>query len=343
MIARMPSVDATGPVRARWLASWSALVVVLYLAGCASTSIPRPVVPGDAPIELVTTPYFLQRDFHCGPAALAAALGASGVPVEPADLAPYLYVPGRRGSFQAELTALPRRYERLAVPIDGSLDALIKQLSHGRPVLVLQNLALESLPRWHYAVVVGYLPDQDQLVLRSGDEPRLLVPRNRFLATWARAGRWGIVVVSPDASPEGLGAPAYLKAAAALESVGRHVAALTAFESALGVWPTDATAGLGRANNLYRLNRLPEAESAYREVLAAAPGHPVALHNLTLLLVEAGHPRAALEALPAPAPGEPALVTAARKAAEHASADSAADAAADAAVYPAARGPDSSR
>jgi tetratricopeptide (TPR) repeat protein len=119
-------------------------------------------------------------------------------------------------------------------------------------------------------------------------------------------------VVAPDAAPEGLEAPAYLKAAAALESAGRHQAALTAFDSALAVWPADPTARLGRANNLYLLGRPEEAEAAYRAVLDTEPGHPVALHNLVTLLVEEGRACAAQALLPARAADEPALFAAAR-------------------------------
>jgi len=291
------------------------LLVAGLLAGCAASSIPRPALEGGAPVELTATPFFPQRDFHCGPAAMATVLGATGVPVDPDQLAPLLYVPELQGSFQVELAALPRRYDRLAVPIEGSLDAVVDQLSRGRPVLVLQNLALERWPRWHYAVVVGYLPAEDRFVLRSGGEHRSLMSRQRFMATWLRAGRWGVVVLPPGASPDGLEASAYVKSAAALESAGRHATALTAFESALAVWPDDPVAGLGRANNLYRLGRRTEAEDAYRAVLRTAPGDPVALHNLAMLLVESGQPCAALAILPAPATGESGLPETARRAA----------------------------
>lgn len=283
--------------------------------GCAASSIPRPELPGGAPVELTDTSFHPQRDYQCGPAALATVLESAGVAADPDELAPFLYVPGRRGSFQAEMAALPRRYDRLAVPIEGSLDAVVDQLLRGRPVLVLQNLALERLPRWHYAVVVGYLPEEDRFVLRSGDEQRMRVSRTRFLATWLRAGRWGLVVLPAGAAPEGLDPLAYLRAAAGLETAGRYGAALQAFDAALTVWPDDPTARLGRANNLYQLGRRDEAETAYRALLGMAPADVAGLHNLAMLLVEDGRPCAALAALPAAAAGEPALIAGARQAA----------------------------
>jgi tetratricopeptide (TPR) repeat protein len=277
--------------------------------GCANL----PASPAGPPVELAGTPFHPQRESYCGPAALATVLGAAGIAVHPDALAPLLYVPYRAGSLQVEVAAVPRRYDRLAVRIANSEAALVDQLRRGRPVLVLQNLAFERIPRWHYAVVVGYLPDEGRYVLRSGGERRDMVSRNRFLATWLRAGTWGIVVLAPDAAPEGLEPAAYLRAAAALESGGRHAAALAAFDAALAVWPDEPMARLGRANNLYRLGRRDDATDAYRAVLEAAPGDPVALHNLASVLVETGHSCEALAALPESASGESALLTAARE------------------------------
>ena len=49
-----------------------------------------PTTPG-AGVELTQTPFFPQQSHQCGPAALATALGASGVDVTPDDLVPQTY------------------------------------------------------------------------------------------------------------------------------------------------------------------------------------------------------------------------------------------------------------
>jgi tetratricopeptide (TPR) repeat protein len=295
-------------VRASTALGWLILAALLQ-AGCASV----PPGPAGPAIELTDTPFNPQSENYCGPSALATALGASGVEVHPDTLAPLLYVPDRAGSLQVEVAAVPRRYDRLAVPIARSEAALVDQLRRGRPVLVLQNLAFESVPRWHYAVVVGYLPDAGRYVLRSGGARRDVVSRNRFLATWVRGGMWGVVVLAPEDPPGGLEPAAYLRAAASLESAGRYESALTAFDSALAAWPDEPMARLGRANNLYRVDRRDDAIAAYRSVLDAAPGDPVALHNLASVLVETGHTCEALAALPEPAAGESDLLASARE------------------------------
>jgi len=69
-------------VRGPALTSW--LLAALVLTGCASSG-PRlkdyttGAGPLPARVELDATPFFPQRDYQCGPAALATLLSASGV------------------------------------------------------------------------------------------------------------------------------------------------------------------------------------------------------------------------------------------------------------------------
>ncbi len=127
------------------LAAW-----LLLTAGCTLFQ-PPPEPLSSAPVELTATPFFPQQDYLCGPAALATVLGASGRDVHPDELIEALYIPARRGSLQVELMAAARRHGRLAIELPGGLPAIVEQLEAGRPVLVLQNLAIDLWPAWHYA------------------------------------------------------------------------------------------------------------------------------------------------------------------------------------------------
>ena len=57
-------------------------------------------------VELDDTPFFAQRDFFCGPSALAMVLHRTGVNVKPDALVESVYIPERKGSLQVEMVDL---------------------------------------------------------------------------------------------------------------------------------------------------------------------------------------------------------------------------------------------
>jgi tetratricopeptide (TPR) repeat protein len=268
------------------------LAPALALSGCAGVSpVLAPRLPEDArrtAVELDATPFYPQTVHQCGPAALATVLQDSRVNVTPEDLVSRVYLPERQGSLQAELVAATRSYGRLPYPIDPDLSALLAELQGAHPVLVLQNLGLSFYPVWHYAVVIGYLPDDDAVILRSGVTRRLVMPAGRFLRTWRLGGYWGLVVLHPGELPARPTAATYLKAAADLESVGQTQAAALAYGSAVTRWPNNATAWLGLGNTHYQTGRLPAAEDSYRQAVRADPGYLAAWNNLAEVLAERG-------------------------------------------------------
>jgi tetratricopeptide (TPR) repeat protein len=237
-----------------------------------------------AKVELADTPFFSQARYQCGPAALATVLNAHGVTVTPDELVSQVYLPAREGSLQAEIKAAVRRQGLLAVAVEPALDALLAEIAAGHPVLVLQNLGLNWLPRWHYAVVVGYDLTRQELVLRSGTEPRRITPLGVFLNTWNRSARWGIVVIAPGAFPAQAIPAAYLEAASALEALGKWNEAWKAYQASTARWPANPVAWLGLGNAEHAMGRVQPAEAAFRHVLHLQAGAAVAWNNLAYAL-----------------------------------------------------------
>ena len=266
------------------------------LAGCAHRApLSETGIAGlPARMELVDTPFFPQARYQCGPAALATVLNARGETATPDELVSQVYVPAREGSLQAEIMAAVRRRGLLAVAVEPALDALLAEIAAGHPVLVLQNLGLNWLPRWHYAVVVGYDLERQELVLRSGTEPRRITPFGVFTNTWNRSARWGIVVLAPGVLPAQAKPTPYLEAASALESLGRHQEAREAYKAATARWPDNPLAWLGLGNSEYALGYAEPAEAAFRHLLPQA-GAAVAWNNLAYALAARQCMRAARE------------------------------------------------
>jgi tetratricopeptide (TPR) repeat protein len=263
------------------------IALLLAVSGC-STRLLAQAGAAQPRVEIDSTPFFPQTAHQCGPAALATVLSASGVDTSADSLTREVYVPGLEGSLQAELMASARRHGRIAYPLEPSLAALLRELEHGTPVLVLQNFGYASHPLWHYAVVIGYDRERDQFLLRSGDERRQDLAARRFVGTWERADDWAFIALVPGAMPADPSATRYLTATAALEALGDPAAVTSAYEAAVRRWAADPLAWLALGNNQQALGKLPAAEGSYREVLRLAPSQLAARNNLALLLAKRG-------------------------------------------------------
>ncbi len=262
-----------------------ALFFAALLAGCAA----QPDLAGVRPApELSATPFHPQERYQCGPAALLTVLEHSGAEASLDALVEQVYLPGARGSLQVELLAATRRAGRVPYVLPGTLAALAAEVAAGRPVLVMQNLGVRLIPRWHYAVVIAVDPAGGRVVLRSGTERRRVTPLGLFARTWARSGNWAFVALGPGELPATLERERYYDALAGVEESGRPALALPGWQAALTQWPGDAVAQFGLGNARLALGDWRAAEHAYRELLAARPALAPARNNLALALLEQG-------------------------------------------------------
>ena len=257
----------------------------LFVMGCTSTPVyTAKLQAGQASVELTDTPFFPQEKYQCGPAALATAMSSSGVAVELQELVDRVYLPGRRGSLQVELLAATRALGRIAYVIDGSLQALWDELAAGRPVLVLQNLGVAAIPRWHFAVVVGIDGERGEVVLRSGVERRRVTSVATFLRTWRRSNYWGFVVLRPEELPSNVDRQRYLSAVSVLEKAGRNKEASVAWNTAIKEWPGDPVVLFALGNIELSAGNNVEAEKRFRAILEVDTRSIAARNNLAIAL-----------------------------------------------------------
>ncbi len=256
------------------------LALAALLQGCAGNPVRDEST--DANVELAHTPFFPQSKYHCGPAALATVLRYSGVRTTPAELIGDVYVPAKKGSFQVELLAAARRHGRLAYVIAPRLSAIVAELLAGRPVLVMQNLALARLPVWHYAVVVGVDSEAGAVLLRSGTTERLAIPVAEFLRSWNLAANWAFVALRPDEVPAEPERRRLLQAIVDLQASADHALSAKAFAGFLQLWPQDPVALLGLGNAYLALARPEQAIRVYQQLLTVQPRYVPARNNLAL-------------------------------------------------------------
>lgn len=280
---------------------WVIFLCGFLVAGCATPPLQteqllKSPAAQQLPVELTAVPFFPQEEFQCGPAALATVLNWSGTQLTPENLAPQVYLPGRKGSLQVELLAATRRHGRIPYVLRPELETLINEVRAGHPVLVLQNLAFNWFPKWHYAVVVGFDLQHDKIILRSGRERRQVLPIKLFERTWRRGDYWAITVTTPDDVPPSADEVPYLQAVAPLERLQRWEDAKTAYTAALTRWPNSITARMGLGNSLYALHDVRGAETAYRHVTQQDPDFAPAYNNLAQTLADQNHLDAAEQA-----------------------------------------------
>ncbi|MGP0173290.1 PA2778 family cysteine peptidase [Pseudomonas sp. NCHU5208] len=265
------------------------ILSLALLAACARSPVLSP--EGERlpeRVELSDVPFFPQEAYQCGPAALATMLTQRGVMTSPGLLKDKVYIPGREGSLQVEMVAAARSHEMLVYPLAPKLDAILAEVAAGNPVLVLQNLAFDWYPQWHFAVVMGYDRRERTLMLRSGTTRRLETSFTTFDRTWARGGRWAMVTLSPDRLPAQADMHTWMKAASDLEQTGQAAAARRAYRTASEAWPKASLPWFALSNSRYAEGDRKGAEQALRESLKREPDFAAGWFNLSQVLGDQG-------------------------------------------------------
>ena len=269
------------------------LLLLLLISGCASTPfadhlLQHPPVDLLPPWELTEVAFFPQEIHQCGPAALATVLHATTPAITPDLLTSEIYVPGLQGSLQPEILAATRRHGLIPYEITPNLENLLQQVHAGHPVLVLQNLGLNWLPQWHYAVVVGYDLQKQLLVLRSGTERRHEVGLHTFERTWQRAQHWGAIALTPGKLPAQPEEWRYIQAIVGLEKLHHWQELQQAYEAGIAFWPHSPELRLGLGNLHYVQGDKQAAEQQFSAVLVDNPDYAPAHNNLAEVLAERG-------------------------------------------------------
>ena len=178
----------------------------------------------------------------------------------------------------------------LVYPLKPALAALLAEIAAGYPVLVLQNLGLNWLPQWHYAVVVGYDLTAAEVVLRSGTTRRWQTSRAVFERTWARANYWARVIVPAGQIPRTAEPLRYLPAVFDLQQTNQAAAAFAAYQAATRRWPAEPRVWLTFGNAAYARQDFDEAAMAFAKVTQIQPGNISGWNNLAYALAKMGCP-----------------------------------------------------
>lgn len=268
------------------------LLLILLLAGCSTS--PKWPAADDSTASLQTrtvlndVPFYPQELYQCGPAALAMMLNSQGLNTNPDILRDLVYIPGREGSLQVEMVAGARSHNMLVYTLDGELESPLREVEAGNPVLVMQNLFYNWWPQWHFAVVMGFDPEKQTVILHTGTRERHETSVEVFANTWARSDNWAAVILPPDQIPATATALQYLSAANDLETTGRTNAAMAAYRTAERRWQDQPAAILGQGNIAYTRQHVQQARKHFDRLVTKFPNEAVGWNNLAHTLGELG-------------------------------------------------------
>lgn len=276
------------------------LGLAIFLSACAGRVVHVPAshslqhLPSYVLIDQV--PFYAQEAYQCGPAALAMMFNYRGLNTTPELLKDRVYIPQRRGSLQIELIAAARERDLLVYPVPRQLEAILTELDAGNPVLVMQNLAVSWLPRWHYAVAIGYDLPRREMILHSGLESARRESFAAFMRAWSKADYWGRVMLPPNQIPATAEPLVFLSAASDLEQTGRLQSAELAYKAAYQRWPDQPAAVFGLGNVTWSQNRREESLGYFQEVVRRFPQFKAGWNNLGVALAAFGCAREAAQA-----------------------------------------------
>ena len=288
-------ITAARKVRARAGFLFAVLAAALALGGCISlpqTDALREAPPRGLPprVELTQVPFHKQDDDLCGPASLAMVFNAAGVKADVESLTPLVYLPGRKGSLQAEMLGATRRSGLVAYNLAPRLEDLLREVAAGTPVVVLLNLALKWAPVWHYAVIVGYDLEKREVIARSAGRARDEWSFGFLEYFWQESDYWSMLALPPGRVPATAREAEFALAVAALEQAGRAREARESYRALLERWPENLLGLIGLGNVEYGLKDLAAAERAFRRASVAHPQSGVAFNNLAHVLAALGRP-----------------------------------------------------
>jgi hypothetical protein len=198
---------AAGLIRRRSTArgTCGALLAVILLFGEAAGA------QSGRPLTILDVPFISQSEALCGGAAAAMVMRYWGARGLDAESFTHLVDRSASGIRTTALVSEIRRRGWSATAIDGTRDAIARELADGRPILAL----IEDRPgTFHYIVIVGATPralvyhDPARTAFRT-------MSRDEFDRRWSAAGRWMALVTPAAAVPE---VPDRVSSAAVAES-----------------------------------------------------------------------------------------------------------------------------
>lgn len=163
--------------------------ILFFICSCSTVS----VQPNLKPILIEKVPFYPQKDYQCGPAALAGVLNYWGVNVVPDDIAKDIYSGSAKGTLNVEMMIYANKKGLHSLQYRGNWDDLKSNINQGNPLIVLVDYGFFSAYQAnHFMVVVGY--NDEGVIVNSDRTENLFIEKKKFLSIWQKANYWTLLV-----------------------------------------------------------------------------------------------------------------------------------------------------
>lgn len=272
------------------------VVAVTLFGGCASSQkLDSLIDPEDALIQRSVRndiPFIPQEARMCGPTVLQMLAIDLQQETDFQTLRKMSFNEREQGTFKSDFLSASRRIGLAPYRVD-SLNELIQLSAEGHPVVVFQNLGLPSSPQWHYALVVGYDLDRNEVLLHSGTTAYQRMSFPRFLKAWDWGGSWAYQLARPADFPDRASFEEALDNAIVFDELAMLDQALEIYESMKFRWPDRFEPYLGSANVHFFLKDFESAVQDLERAIARNPRIPALYFNLAVIHFERGNLQAA--------------------------------------------------
>ncbi len=139
-------------------------------------------------------PFYEQKEFDCGPSALAGVFAFWGKTVDLDRITASIYLPQLKGTLPVDMERYAGEMGFIARSSSGTLEALKSAVRNNLPVICLVDLGFGIYRQPHYVTAIGFDDVHRVIIVHDGRTRDSVMPFKKFDRAWARAGRWMLVI-----------------------------------------------------------------------------------------------------------------------------------------------------
>jgi predicted double-glycine peptidase len=168
-----------------------ALVTFIAVFLCACAYHGKPDSPKNVH-HISSVPFFDQKDYQCGPSALAGVLNFYGVHVLPEEVADEIFSTNVRGTFMFDMLIYAQKKGLYARQYRGDIKNLQENIIKNQPLIVMVNFGNSLLQENHFMVVTGY--NYNGFIVQSGNKRSEHISFEKFHNIWNKANNWTLLI-----------------------------------------------------------------------------------------------------------------------------------------------------